>query len=288
MIPTLSPMSSLGRRFLAVAAMTVVTVPGLAIAADAFRISDTGSIGLGIDNPVRQLHLQGSDAVFRMDRNVDTASFLLVRTSRTDFNTVWKTFVVGTNASGVDNGEFVISDYGTAVRGGGAIRRMTIKNNGDVDFPGNLTANTLNSTSSIRYKKDIAPIVHATESLEKLRGVHFNWKDDGSPSLGLIAEEVAEVFPEIVQRNPENGQVEALNYTALTAVLVEALKEQQGLLAAQQQTLESYKMLLETNQAKIAQMEGRLNDLGSLQARLAGLELLLTAPQPQMASVQRP
>jgi len=268
--------------------MAIATVPGFATAADAFRISDTGLIGLGIDNPVRQLHLQGPNATFRMDRNADTAAFLLVRTSPSDLNSVWKTFVVGANASGVNNGEFIINDYGSAVGGTGALRRMTIKNNGDVDFPGNLTAKTLNPTSSIRYKKDITPIVHATDSLEKLRGVHFNWKDDGTPSLGLIAEEVAEVFPEVVQRNPENGQVEALNYSALTAVLVEALKEQEGRLAAQQQTLDTYKALLDANQAKIAQMESRMTDFDTLQVRLSGLEQILTAPKPRMASVQRP
>ncbi len=112
-------------------------------------------LGVGISNPARQVHLKGSNAVFRMDRNVDSAAFLLVRTGPDD--RVLKTFVVGVDAEGEDEGEFIVNDLGTAVSGGGS-RRMTILNNGDVEFTGKVTA------------QEFIGITAAVKSLNELTG----------------------------------------------------------------------------------------------------------------------
>ena len=71
------------------------------------------NVGIGTSAPVRQLHLVGSNAVFRMDRTADTAAFMLVRTDGS--GNPQKTFVVGANSSGSGVGTFVIKDLGTAV-----------------------------------------------------------------------------------------------------------------------------------------------------------------------------
>jgi len=71
-------------------------------------------------------------------------------------------------------------------------------------------------------QKDIETLAKASEAVEKLRGVHFAWKDSGQTSVGLIAEEVAKVYPELVEF--ENGEAKGVNYSALVAVLVEAHK----------------------------------------------------------------
>ncbi|WP_295578211.1 tail fiber domain-containing protein [uncultured Lamprocystis sp.] len=271
----------------AVMITAVATIPGLLQAADAFRISDSGNIGIGIDTPVRQLHLQGPNATFRMDRNIDSSAFILVRTAAANFNDIWKGFVVGVNASARNNGELIINDLGSAVSGAGS-RRMTIKTNGDVNFPRNLTALSINATSSIRYKTDVETITEANRSLDKLRGVRFKWKENGLPSIGLIAEEVAQVFPEVVQRNVENGEVDAINYAALTGVLVEALKEQQAQLTAQQKELAAYKVAAATNQARVSKLESRVAKFETLQARLTDLEGRLGPIQLQLTENQKP
>lgn len=87
------------------------------------------SLGVGTEAPARQVHVRGENAVFRMDRDRDGPAFMLVETALGNFNTVYKTFVVSTIASGVNNGSFVINDLGTAVSGSGT-RRLTIANNG--------------------------------------------------------------------------------------------------------------------------------------------------------------
>ncbi|MGD9613559.1 MAG: hypothetical protein AB7V22_11745 [Kiritimatiellia bacterium] len=94
------------------------------------------SLGVGTETPLRQVHVRGENAVFRMDRDRDGPAFMLVETALGNFNTIYKTFVVSTIASGVNNGQFVINDLGTAVAGAGT-RRLTIATDGLI---GNTTA----------------------------------------------------------------------------------------------------------------------------------------------------
>jgi len=94
-------------------------------------VDANGKLGVGIAAPARQVHLQGNNAVFRMDRDANSSAFILVRTAPGDFSTIWKTFYVGVDASGVNNGSFFIGDVGTAVSGP-SIKRLFIDNTGRV------------------------------------------------------------------------------------------------------------------------------------------------------------
>ncbi|NEP35885.1 tail fiber domain-containing protein [Moorena sp. SIO3B2] len=84
------------------------------------------------------------------------------------------------------------------------------------------------SGSDLRLKKDIANLEQSLEKLIKLRGVHYRWKDssrDQSLQIGLIAQEVETVFPELVEVGPDG--MKSLNYEGLISPLIEAIKEQQ-------------------------------------------------------------
>ncbi len=199
--------------------------PGVSLAYNAtgnFTIG--GYLGVGTDTPQRAVHLVGPNAVFRMDRSADTAAFLLVRTDT--LGNPLKAFVVGANASGPNQGEFVINDIGAAVGGGGE-RRMTITNTGDTIFGGNVTATQYYTTSSIRFKENVRLLEDPIGKLEQLRGVRFDWKASGAPSLGVIAEEVAKVLPEAVSWNAERQEAVGVNYDSLVALLIETAKVQQ-------------------------------------------------------------
>jgi hypothetical protein len=198
------------------------------------------NVGIGTQQPNRQLHLAGPNAVFRMDRTVDTASFLLVRTSAS--GVPWKTFLVGTNSSGSNQGEFIINDMGAAVGGAGS-RRMTITNTGAVQFTGTVSAAGFINTSSLGYKTNVRTFDHALETVNRLRGVRFDWKESGEPAVGLIAEEVAEVIPEVVAL--EGGAPSGVSYANLVAVLVEAVKEQQTELNVLKAKIERLEAMLE-------------------------------------------
>ncbi len=83
------------------------------------------------------------------------------------------------------------------------------------------------ASSSRRFKKEIKPMDSASESILALKPVTFHYKSDaaGTPQFGLIAEEVAEVNPDLVVRD-EGGQIYTVRYDAVNAMLLnEFLKE---------------------------------------------------------------
>jgi hypothetical protein len=87
-----------------------------------------------------------------------------------------------------------------------------------------LSAASFTSTSDIKLKTNIQPIQSSLAKLFELNGVTFEWKESKEPSIGVIAQDVEKVFPELVQEVSDHKTV---NYNGLVAVLIEALKEQQ-------------------------------------------------------------
>ena len=85
------------------------------------------------------------------------------------------------------------------------------------------------NVSSRRYKHDIEPMDKVSEGLYALKPVRFRYNKDYDPTqtlaFGLIAEEVAEVYPDLVGRN-RDGQPESVRYEQINAMLLnEFLKE---------------------------------------------------------------
>ena len=92
---------------------------------------------------------------------------------------------------------------------------------GSIDFS---TTNVF--PSSVRYKEQIETIDDADALMTRLRGVRYLWREDGEPDIGLIADEVAEVLPELVAFNAD-GSPEGVRLAPLVAVLIEHGKAQQ-------------------------------------------------------------
>jgi hypothetical protein len=86
---------------------------------------------------------------------------------------------------------------------------------------------SVSNVSDIKLKKNIAPLMDALKKVLSLRGVSFAWKSapDASRQIGLIAQEVEGLFPEMVTAGPDGSK--AVNYSAMVAILIEAIKEQQ-------------------------------------------------------------
>ena len=106
-------------------------------------------------------------------------------------------------------------------------REFIISQSGNGTIVGNMTA--YGSTSDIRLKENIATIENPLDKVLKLRGVTFNYKEDGSKSTGLIAQELEKVLPEVVYEtedinDPENKFL-AVRYGNVVGLLVEAIKE---------------------------------------------------------------
>jgi hypothetical protein len=82
------------------------------------------------------------------------------------------------------------------------------------------------SASSIRWKSDIQVIKEPLEKILRLRGVCFMWDAEhgGGRDVGMIAEEVGEVLPEIVRYEEDGKYASGMDYSRLTPLLVEAVK----------------------------------------------------------------
>ena len=91
-------------------------------------------------------------------------------------------------------------------------------------FDGEMTAINFNSTSDIKLKENIHQIKDPLEKVMQINGVAFNWKDNKEAAIGVIAQDIEEVFPELVKENEHHKSV---NYNGLIGVLIEAIKEQQ-------------------------------------------------------------
>ena len=99
---------------------------------------------------------------------------------------------------------------------------------GDFHADGNVTAYSTTTASDKRLKDNIKKIDNALEKVEALNGVSFDWKKTGEKSAGVIAQEVQGVLPEAVKEvTPVGGGDShlAVNYHALTSILIEAIKE---------------------------------------------------------------
>ena len=90
---------------------------------------------------------------------------------------------------------------------------------------GNLTiAGTFTETSSIVYKENVMPITNALDAIMSLVGVTYDRKNGSSKNeAGLIAEDVDKILPNLVKHN-DDGSAEGIQYTKLTAYLIEAIK----------------------------------------------------------------
>jgi len=82
---------------------------------------------------------------------------------------------------------------------------------------------TVTATSDIKLKENVTTIENGLDKISQLRGVEFDFKSNGQHSLGVIAQEVEQVLPDLVTTNEEG--IKSVAYGNLTAVLIEAVKE---------------------------------------------------------------
>jgi hypothetical protein len=97
-----------------------------------------------------------------------------------------------------------------------------VARDGNGDFTaGTITATDFNSTSDINLKENVQTVDNALETVSALRGVSFDWKETGRGSYGVIAQELEEILPDLVN----TGEVKSVNYNGIIGVLIEAVKE---------------------------------------------------------------
>jgi hypothetical protein len=169
---------------------------------------------------------------------------------------------IGINGENVSNSCFIGNIFGeTTVNAGIPVM---------IDSAGQLGT----TSSSRRFKKEIQPMDKASESLLALKPVTFHYKSDNTstPQFGLIAEEVADINPDLVVRD-EKGEIYTVRYDAVNAMLLnEFLKEHKAFLKEQ--------CKVEEQGAMIARQQKQIEALTSgLQKVSAQLEVNKPASQ---------
>jgi hypothetical protein len=106
--------------------------------------------------------------------------------------------------------------------------------------------------SSRRWKTHIQPLQNALGKVEQLRGVSYDLEKSGKHQIGVIAEEVGEVVPEVVSYEENGKDARGVDYSRLTALLIEATKEQQQEIQELRSELRATREALQNVQAQVA------------------------------------
>jgi Chaperone of endosialidase len=133
-------------------------------------------------------------------------------------------------------------------------------------------------SSSQRYKREIKPMDRASESILALKPVSFHYTSDktNTPQFGLIAEQVAEVNPELVVRD-NDGEIYTVRYDAVNAMLLNEFLKEHRKVEEQQATITQLKQEL---RATAARQQTQIEALtAGLQKVNAQLEQGRNAPQ---------
>ena len=165
--------------------------------------------------------------------------------------------VIRIGTTGTQTKTYLAGIYGTSVSGSAVM----VSSSGQLGVV----------VSSERFKTDIVPMGSDTAKLQALRPVMFHLKTDphGEIHYGLIAEEVAKVYPELVVRD-ETGRIDGVHYDELAPMLLNEMQEQQKLQAAQSAMIAAQDQRAAAQDAKIAQ----------LQEQLSGIQAALVKLQP--------
>ena len=95
-----------------------------------------------------------------------------------------------------------------------------------MDMSGNLTmAGNVTAYSDIRLKTNVETIKNALDMVSKMRGVSYERIDNGEKNVGVIAQEMKEVLPEVVLEREGEDQFMSVSYGNIVGVLIEAIKE---------------------------------------------------------------
>jgi hypothetical protein len=143
---------------------------------------------------------------------------------------------------------------------------------------GNISCISLTQTSDARFKTNVQTFNNALDAILSLRGISFDWdrqawKEKNFPAgrqIGFLAQEVEQVLPELVSTDRQGYK--SVAYANVVPVLVEAIKQQQSQMDAQQKQLEAVRAENERLKSRLKQMETMQSQLSALSARLAQVE----------------
>ena len=128
---------------------------------------------------------------------------------------------------------------------------------------GNAVADGWATYSSRRWKTNIETLHGSLGKIAKMRGVSYDLKSNGKHEIGVIAEEVGAVVPEIVQWEKNGKDAQSVDYTRMVALLIEGMKEQQALIHKQQSQIRSQQKQIAAQRAQMTQVMSHVKSIES-------------------------
>jgi hypothetical protein len=197
-------------------------------------------------------------------------------------NLVYAT-AIGANAVGSESNALVLGGTGSyAVNVG--IGTATPSNVFTIaSGAGHAIADGWDTYSSRRWKTNIQPLHGALAKVEQLRGVSYDLKDSGKHEIGVIAEEVGEVVPEVVSYEENGKDARGVDYSRLTALLIQATKEQQRQLAKALHQIKQQQGLLRAQSTAIQSLRGEVRETREM---LRKVKAQVAATQPRLVATK--
>ena len=121
-------------------------------------------------------------------------------------------------------------------------------------------ANGTIQTSDRRMKENITTLTEGLKTVLNLNPVYFTWKDqsDQKKHIGLIAQEVLPLVPEVVDTGDDPDKILGINYAGLVPVLIKGMQEQQQQIESQKQENQQLKSELQAMKERMDKIEGMM------------------------------
>jgi hypothetical protein len=206
------------------------------------HIENGGNVGIGTTVPQQLLHIKGATSAYIMlEADSDSGITGTYYKSEDTDNTMNRTkgFFGWQGQTAYGNGYFTMwldtaEDNGTVTS---SEEKFRWERDGDFHADGDVIAYSTTTPSDARLKKDVTTIENASKKVAKLRGVEYTWsvgKNEGKREIGLIAQEVEAVVPEVVTDRQlplltgTTEEYKTVDYERLIALLIESNKELQN------------------------------------------------------------
>jgi hypothetical protein len=195
---------------------------GAFAAHEVFTITTSGSVGIGTGTPTRLLHVSGtayfSGDIYYGNTVLNIASGYSNQTGMGWDESAGQLQIAANNTTALEVGRHTGTGTVFSVR-------YASTQKASIDTSGNMSlAGTLTEASSLALKENIEDFTPSLDIINKIRPVKYNKKKESKKEIGLIAEELAELFPELVDRDNE-GNPSGVNYSRAVTVLLGGFKE---------------------------------------------------------------
>lgn len=233
------------------------SVANTAVGAEALASMTTGTANTAIGNSALD--------------NLTTGSFnIVVGQGGASITTASNVIAIGSDGANTSNTTWIGNIYATTTISGTTLP-VIVSDGGQLGT----------APSSRRFKNEIEPMNQASESILALKPVTFHYKSDktNTPQFGLVAEDVAQVNPDLVVRD-KNGEIYSVRYDAVNAMLLNEFLKEHCKVQEQEATIGQLKRDFG---ATVAQLTARLDEQAS-QIQKVSAQLEASRPTPRVAT----